>query len=103
MLPKPDGAYRPIGLLTALMRIWGKIRRRVVAEWEATHAARSFFWGCAGRSAESAVWAQSLAVEAAKARKQASASLLLDRTKAYELVGHVVLVSKALAAKFPVV
>ena len=34
MLPKPDGGYRPIGLLPTLPRVWMKARRRLTQEWE---------------------------------------------------------------------
>ena len=34
LLAKPDGGRRPIGLLTGLMRVWGKLRRRYAKDWE---------------------------------------------------------------------
>ena len=34
LLPKPDGRFRPIGLLPWLVRIWMKVRRDMAAKWE---------------------------------------------------------------------
>lgn len=33
-LPKPEGGFRPIGLLPTLSRIWSSARRAVAREWE---------------------------------------------------------------------
>ena len=34
LLPKPDGGFRPIGLLPFLPRVWMRVRRDVAQEWE---------------------------------------------------------------------
>ncbi|MFM7987073.1 MAG: hypothetical protein ACKPKO_47960, partial [Candidatus Fonsibacter sp.] len=101
MLPKPDGGYRPIGILQSYIRFWGRVRRRRVALWEDRHAAREYFWGCRGRSAQAAVWAQCIEVEYARARKAHGASLLIDLRKAYELVAHQLAAWRARQAGFP--
>ena len=80
LLAKPDGGRRPIGLLTGLMRIWGKLRRRYAREWERGHS-RPFFWGEAGRPASGSAHAQALRAEVARARGQAARSALLDMVK----------------------
>ena len=36
LLPKPDGGFRPIGLLPHLPRVWMRVRRDVARCWEAS-------------------------------------------------------------------
>jgi hypothetical protein len=38
LLPKPDGGFRPIGLLPLLPRIWMRARRDAAQEWERNNA-----------------------------------------------------------------
>ena len=54
-LPKPDGGARPIGLLPGLARLWGKIRRRHMREWEDNHQ-RALFAAGRDATAEEAAW-----------------------------------------------
>ena len=35
-LRKPTGGFRPIGLFPGLIRLWGRVRRQHVREWQAT-------------------------------------------------------------------
>ena len=86
-IPKQAGGVRPIGLFTASLRLWGRIRRVVAAQWEREHC-RTYFWGGQGKSAEQCVWDQSLLNEYAEASGRAAGSVLLDLVKAYELVRH---------------
>ena len=51
LLPKPDGGRPPIGLIPALPRIWSRMRREVVAEWERSNTRSYIYWG-AGMGAE---------------------------------------------------
>ena len=34
LLPKPDGGFRPIGLLPMLPRLWMRVRKGVLVKWE---------------------------------------------------------------------
>ena len=34
LLPKPDGGFRPIGLLPLLPRLWMRTRKEVLVKWE---------------------------------------------------------------------
>ena len=34
-LAKPDGGWRPIGLMCFWLRLWGRLRRKYCAQWEA--------------------------------------------------------------------
>eukprot|EP00959_Pyramimonas_sp_CCMP1952_P138609 2901146-Pyramimonas_sp.AAC.1 len=58
MIEKPDGGHRPIGLLSAFVRVMSRMLRRAAVSWERDHQ-REYFYGSAGRSCERAVWEQS--------------------------------------------
>eukprot|EP00959_Pyramimonas_sp_CCMP1952_P441469 9242013-Pyramimonas_sp.AAC.1 len=64
--------------------------RRAAVSWERDHQ-REYFYGSAGRSCERAVWEQSAMGEFAQNTGTAFASSLLDLTKAYEKVAHILL------------
>ena len=85
LIPKPDGGRRPVGLLPTLVRMWEKSRRPIVQEWR-QKVKRKYNWAAKGRSATDAVWKQAILAEAAVARGKATASVLLDLVKAFELV-----------------
>ena len=83
-IDKPGGAgKRPIGLLTGLMRLWGKVRRPYGKAWEADNA-RPYFWAGKGRPAADSAHQQTLKAEIARAKGISSASSLLDMVKCYE-------------------
>ncbi len=75
MIPKKDGGRRPIGLLPSLYRIWAKVRRGEVRDWERKWA-RSYFAAGPGKAAETAAWVSALRAELAAAAKACSASVL---------------------------
>ena len=93
-IPKPDGSRRPIGLLTGLMRLWGKIRRSYGKQWELDNA-RPYFWAGHGRPASDSAHQQSLKAEVARANGLAAASSLLDMVKCYERIQHRVVAEAA--------
>ena len=37
LLPKPDGGFRPIGLLPTAPRLWMRARRQAARRWEELH------------------------------------------------------------------
>eukprot|EP00959_Pyramimonas_sp_CCMP1952_P015767 333557-Pyramimonas_sp.AAC.1 len=55
MLEKPEGGFRPIGLLCTLIRVWGRFSRSVARAWEGINK-RSYFYGRSGKSCERGVW-----------------------------------------------
>ncbi len=50
LLPKPDGGFRPIGLMPWLPRVWARARRDMAKQWEIEQD-RSFLYA---RQAEAA-------------------------------------------------
>ena len=81
LLPKPDGGFRPIGLLPLLPRIWMRARRDVVKTWERRNN-RGYLYAGEARGATVAAWKQ-----AARAESAVSAgAVLLDLVKAFERI-----------------
>ncbi len=85
LIPKPAGGRRPIGLLASLVRLWERVRRPYVVDWR-VKVHREYNWMARGRGAARAVWAQTVVEEAARQRGLASAAVLIDLVKAFEMV-----------------
>jgi hypothetical protein len=45
LLAKPDGGFRPIGLLPWIIRLWTRARRQMAVDWERAHHRPYFFAG----------------------------------------------------------
>ena len=73
LIPKNSGGTRPIGLLAALVRLWERVRKPIVAEWRRT-VERSYNLAAKGKSPQAAVWRLALRTEAARARGEESAA-----------------------------
>ena len=101
LIPKNDGGRRPIGLLPALVRLWEKIRRPVVATWRVS-VLRPYNWAAKGRSPQAAVWKEALRSEAACARGHSSGAVLIDLVKAFEYVKLELIWYAGLRLGFPV-
>ncbi len=101
MIPKKDGGRRPIGLLPSLYRIWAKVRRGEVRDWERKWA-RDYFAAGPGKAAETAAWISALRAELAAASGASSATVLWDLLKCFEHGQHCLLAEEAAAVKFPV-
>ncbi len=100
LLAKPDGGFRPIGLLPWIVRLWTRARRQVAIDWERAHHRPYFFAGQA-RGADVAAWRQAARAEAAAATTASYAQSLLDVVKAFEAIPHDWLVREALAHQYP--
>ncbi len=100
LLGKPDGGFRPIGLFPCLVRVWMRLRRGMIAQWEQEHD-KPYLLAGAGRGADTAAWKQAARAECAAGAGASYAQLLLDLEKAFELVDHRVLIDEAIAVGFP--
>ena len=85
LIPKSSGGTRPIGLLAALVKLWERVRKPIVADWRKT-VERSYNWAAKGKSPQAAVWRLALRTEAAIARGEEAAAALIDLAKAFEYV-----------------
>ena len=84
-IPKGDGGRRPIGLLPTLVRVWEKLRKPVMRSWKLT-VFRAYNYADKGSSSQLAVWKQALQAEASAIAGGSAAALLVDLTKAFEMV-----------------
>ncbi len=100
LLPKPEGGFRPIGLFPWAVRIWMRVRRGAVDNWEADNE-RAYFHAGRGKGAHVAAWKQATRAEHAAALKVSFAQLLLDLQKAFELVDHNELAREAMEVGYP--
>ena len=86
-LAKKEGGVRPIALLGGFLRVWTKVRREQMQQWETAHDLPCFH-NATGRTAERAVWDQAVYQEWGTKVGMLTTSSQLDMTKAYERVGH---------------
>ncbi len=101
LIPKASGGRRPIGVLPTLVRVWERARRSQVIAWRRS-CNREYNWMSPGRGAERSVWAQSIHEEAARARGDMTASVLIDLVKAFEMIVLSHVWNKGLVHRFPV-
>ena len=83
LLAKPDGGWRPIGLLPHLVRVWMRVRRDVATEWEAS-CSRNYLYAGVGKGSTVAAWKQAARAEIAAALQTGA----LERGCASKLAGR---------------
>ena len=99
-MPKPDGGFRPIGLLPNLPRAWMRARRDEAKQWE-VQCDRPFLYAGSGRGSTVAAWNQVARAEVAAACGNKYAQVLLDLVKAFERIPYRVLLREALRLNYP--
>ena len=85
LLEKPTGGYRTIGVFPAVVRVWGKLRADMMAEWEDRHDLPSFSAG-KGRAAEDVPWRIGVLAEEAVQSGQEAAAFTVGLEKFYETI-----------------
>lgn len=100
LLPKPDGSFRPIGLLPQLPRVWMRVRRDVAKSWEAS-CDRPFLYASAGRGSTVAAWKQAARAEIARASGARYAQVLVDLAIAFERIPYRALRREANRLRYP--
>ena len=101
LLPKPDGGFRPIGLLPKDPRIWMRIRRPAAKRWEC-ECDRDYLYAGSGRGSTVAAWKQAARGELAAATGRKYAQVLLDLVKAFERIPYRVLLREATRLGYPI-
>ncbi len=86
--------------LVGLYRLWARIRKPLVTEWEARND-RPYLSAGKGRGPQTAVWRQAARAEAATGRRQHAGSLLWDLASFFEAVKREPLWHRARRLGFP--
>ena len=103
MIPRPDGAKRPVGLFNGLIRpLVGWLRSSAGAVFSEA-SDRKFFFGVANRSIEQGVWTSGASAEMARAQGKDGGTAFADISKAYENISFQDLQEKAIDANFNVI
>ena len=99
-MPLLTAKRRPIGLYSALVRVWASARKRFVYQWlrGIAHPAFGTDRGCA---AADTVWRGVVRACAARERGQHAAEALADITKCFENVPYERLIARATELGFP--
>ncbi len=100
LLEKPRGGHRAVASLVSLYRLWAKLRKPVVTEWEVRND-RPFLAAGKGRDPQSSVWRQACRAEAAVAEGRHSGTLLWDLATFFESVKREPLWHRARRLEFP--
>ncbi len=101
MIEKSRGGHRAVASLVGLYRLWAKLRKPIVAQWEARND-RPFLAAGKGKSPQAAVWRQACRAEASVGEGRFSASLLWDLFAFFEAVKRVPLWHRAVRLQFPI-
>ena len=102
LIPKPSGGLRGIGLLRSFIRIWERCRKPFVVQWESLMGAGPEFSASRGRSPLDAVWRRAVNAEIAQANGQVACSILMDLRKCYDMLCHLLIAVRGVAAGFPI-
>ena len=86
-IPKRGGGTGPIGLMATIVRVLARLRKPLLAKWNAA-LSMPFLFGGPGASGEDANWSQTFTDEYAAARGLQSATALFDVLKCFEYVRH---------------
>ena len=102
LLPKPDGGFRPVGLLPGPPRLWMRARRKAARRWEQRNQ-REWLYVGKRKGANVAAWKQAFFAELAATMKHTVeyVQTLLDLIKAFDKVSLWLLVREAVALVYP--
>ena len=86
-------------MFPSIIRIWGKLRRPLVDEWERAHE-RNYFYAGKGCGAEVGAFKQASRAESANVAKAVHGMSMIDLVKCFDTVPHSVLVEEAAATGY---
>ena len=100
MLEKPKGGFRPVLLCAGPVRVWQRLRRACLADFN--RSSSRVYWGLsAGKAPQEAVWLQAARAEASVGLGLVSGGMLWDAAKYYESFDLRLLRRRALLAGIP--
>ncbi len=100
MIEKAKGGHRAVATLVSLYRLWAKVRKPMLTQWEQKND-RPYLASGKGRSPQTAVWRQACHAEAAVGEGYHSATLLWDLSSFFEAVRREPLWHRARKLGFP--
>ncbi len=100
MIEKTKGGHRAVATLVSLYRIWAKVRKPLLTQWELQND-RPYLAAGKGRSPQTSVWRQACHAEAAVESGYHSATLLWDLSSFFEAVRREPLWHRARRLGFP--
>ena len=102
LMGKPTGGCRPIALMPMLYRIWTKVRKPDMQQWEAAHVGK---WDAAvkGSSALRAAVAGAFMDELASYSGEDVLTILWDLEKFYDNIDILRLIDRACEMEYPII
>ncbi len=100
LIEKARGGHRAVASLVGLYRLWARLRKPVVGEWESRHE-RPYLAAGKGKSPQATVWRQACRSEAAVGRGRCSGTVLWDMASFFEAIKRVPLWHRARKLGFP--
>ena len=100
LVPKSRGGHRPIGIFTAIQRLWAKARMPLVEAWEAQHV-RPYIACAKGSGSMDVVWRQAVRAEAGVESGQEACAVLWDLKSFFDSIDHGLLLARAHQLGFP--
>eukprot|EP00971_Amphidinium_carterae_P154619 3066121-Amphidinium_carterae.2 len=97
---KPSGGCRPLSLMAAAVRVYGRVRKHIAQRWE-QRTEHPFHYGIGHKDCEFAGWQLALLHGSARAHGCHAASIYLDIQKAFEHVTHRLLQCSAIRHGLP--
>ncbi len=100
LIEKARGGHRAVASLVGLYRLWARLRKPIVGEWESRHE-RPYLAAGKGKSPQATVWRQACRSEAAVGRGMCSGTVLWDMASFFEAIKRVPLWHRARKLDFP--
>ncbi len=102
MIGKDRGGHRAITTAPSLYRLWGRLRRELSQQWEASHD-RAYFAAGKGRRVQDVIWRQALRAEAGDGQSLSSATALWDLAAFYDTINRTRLWRQIVRHDYPLV
>ncbi len=101
MIPKPRKGHRAVAAFVSLYRLWAKVRKPYIDDWEAEND-RHYLAAGKDRSPQDVVWRQAVRAETAvEGNNEVAANLLWDMSAFFERLDRRKLRRRVMALNFP--
>ncbi len=100
LIEKARGGHRAVASLVGFYRLWARLRKPIVGDWESRHE-RPYLAAGKGKSPHATVWRQACRSEAAVGKGLCSGTLLWDMASFFEAIKRLPLWYRARKLDFP--